>query len=370
MFLNPLAKLALSALLLASPPRGVRAASEENELEGTSFAVEAKASVGFETNPFESSRAQEGDAFVESLLRVRLPLSASRAFAAMLNVTTRDYFRFTGIDEYGVRAGVIWQPVETEKSTVAFGVNLDFSRQRIYLEFQRRPDQARTGEGGGLEWRARTEVTDDLEAEWIGSVGYQVINAAQLNNLRATTRAEFIRSFSEDWKAKGGLDGNYEGYPHRPPDEQALPTNRGLQVLEGRGFIGLERKLARTWTVEAELNSGANLDLSNGYYTAAVVAGSAELRWEPARWKIKLSAEPELLLFSKRPANLRNARRQLRAGEYVFGASVERALSKHIALYLSEGLRLHRTNANEQRSDATLNSFLDDSVQAGLHISY
>lgn len=330
---------------------------------------------GYESNIFEVNAHREhptGAWFQDSGLRVARPLQCGiGSLAATFIGGWKTYFEQNQLDEYRFQPGLAWQVFDDDDTKLTLDIRGARFREPIDSGLlQRASLRSEPGWSGGAGWKWEKSLSEKETLTWVGGADYQMFDARFPNNLQITTKAELARKVTDNLQWTVGTNWDYQSYRNRLPDSEAAINPRGLQTLEGRGFAGLECKLGSAWYAEAELSGGYNGDLTNGYYDATVLAARVELRWEPARWKFKIAAEPEWVRFRSRPANLDLASQTLTTQQYAFEVRIDYAWSERVALFCSDRNHLQRTNADESRPDATLNRFANQIVTFGVSISF
>lgn len=348
--------------------------SADEDSSGGDWEVALKSTAGWQSNPFEVNNRQEktrGDGFVASALDVTRPLDGEDGdWSGVFTGTEKKYFREGQLDEYELKAGVNWQVLDRDGLNLILNLRGSRFRERIYNEFQSKPNRSALGWSGGAGWKMEAALSGKFQVTWEGGADYQTFDEMRLDNLKLRTSADFEYQWSDDLTWVWGTKTEFQNYPVRPPDSETQGGPRGLQTLEAHLSAGIEAKVGGGWTLEIIGNGGPNFDLTNGYFNSRELGAQVELRWERENWKVQFSLEPEWIWFDRRPANRNTRGRMLVTQENLFETSVEYALTENLSFLGQAGLHLQNTNSKQATGDATLEHFADVSVVGGISLVY
>jgi hypothetical protein len=335
---------------------------------------QARVALGFESNVFEVNGRFDNpvaDGFVDSSLAVSVPLKQMGDDARFdFSGTSKIYFRESQIDEYLLKPDLVFGDIDLSGATLQLDAWFTLLRERIFNEFGRVPDRSEPGASGGFGWNLDSDLSKKTSFTWSGETEYQTFFSAPNDNIRVNSKGEFQTPLNADLDLNSGTEWEFQRYRVRPRDIEAQLNPRSLATLEGRGFVELDLHPGRNYVFEAGLNAGPNIDLTNGYYNAAVIGASAEIRRRIGKFKVIGSAEPELVWFTNRPTNLSKRGEKLFTQEYLFEFEVEYDWTKHIKFFCAEILHVQESSSDESKADAVLNSFIDNSVKGGVIISF
>ena len=366
--------LSAGAPVLAGDKNGGVDGKDGEESDDNPFELSLKTGVAWESNIFQVNERREraaGDGLTESKMELSLPLDGKDGvFSATFQGEAKTYFSHSYVNEYLVQPGLAWRAYDVDDTKITLNVHAGWFSERVYTEFQRAPNEALPGVylggGGALE----TELSDRTTLTVEEKLRYQYFTNTGPDNFQSTTKVEAAMEWRDGLKFTGGTEWSYQNYTTRPSESAGLSNPRGLQMLEGRIVTGLDVELGAGWFLEAALTGGPRIDLTNGYYDAAVLGSRLELRWERNQWTVKLTAEPEWVRFFQRPANSGEPSPKLATQEYTGRLEVEYAWSKRLTFIAGCAAHFQAVNADQSRDDATLNSYLDKTVSLGVSYSY
>src|SRR5262249_33729501 len=153
---------------------------------------------------------------------------------------------------------------------------------------------------------------------------------------------------SDDLELTGGTDWEFQRYRVRPHDLESKLNPTSLATLEGRASIELKSRATGGYALAVSLNAGPNIDLTNGYYNAAVIGVQAEFGRRIGKWKVTASIEPEFVWFTQRPANLGKTGDKLFTQEYLFGFGIQYDWTKHVKIFCSDEVHLQESSSDEK----------------------
>lgn len=345
---------------------------ETDEKTGDSFNL--RTTTGYQSNIFEVNdhiESPTGSWFQETTLDAQLPIDGKEGgITGKLDGEWKAYFGHSEIDEYLIKPGLDFRVFDGTACTLNLDLHAARLRERIYSQFTSVPAFSEPGWSVGTGWKLERKLPDEDRFIWNGGVGYKWYDSVPFDNVVVSTKAEFQRNISGHLEWTAATKWDFQHYRQRPPDLEPPGTPLNLSTLEGRAITGISWKPGGGLHAEIEVNGGCNLDLTNGYYDAGVVAVKFEIGWESDDWKMKLSAEPEWVSFRNRPANLEHANINLFTQEYVVEAEVQYELTKNISFFAAAGIHLQGVNSDEARPDATLNRFNDYTARIGVACSF
>lgn len=358
---------------------GKEPASDDSTEAKNPFSLTATSVIGYESNLLQVAGSQNpiGDGFSQSSLNLALPLDGKNGvFAATLDGSSKLYFSHSELDEYAFTPGLAWSALDDGDTTLKLNIHGGRFQQRIYTEGQAIPSFAYAGWQGGAGWDLESKLSAKSTLSWTGDAGYQIFDTAAQDNFKLDTTAAIATQVKEGLKLTSSFEWTYQDYRVRPfeiisdplSSYNPPPNPNNLQLLTGRGSEGMEWTLGGGWTLETTLLAGPNLDLTNGYYTAAALGGHAGLRWEAGKWTFKGSVDPELDWYGKRPANLNNPDPKLYAQQYLFTIGIEYAWTKQFHILCTNSIQ--RQDTNSDTSVPSLNNFIDYTTTIGISLIY
>ncbi len=363
------AGISLHAGTAESSPVSVEEATGSGDWE-----LELKSTAGWQSNPFEVGNHYEkpkGDGFVYSSLDSSCALDGpDGAVTGTFSGSEKRYFREDQLDEYELKSAMNWRLLDVEEVNLTIDLRGSRFRERIYDEFQSKPNRSAVAWSGGAGWKLQSDLSDEVQITWEGGGDYQTFDQVRLDNLKLGTSAEFQCQWSDDLTWICGVRSDFQNYPVRPPESESPGLESGLKTFEARLFTGIDSKLGHGWTLEIAGNGGPIIDLTNGYFNARELGAHVELRWQMERWKLQASAEPNWVWFEQRPANRTKRGRKLVRQEELLDASVEYSLTKNLSLLGHAIMNLQYTNSKQATDDATLGEFADLSVQGGVSLVF
>lgn len=334
-----------------------------------------RTSAGYESNIFEVNEHREnatGSWFQDSDVRASNALSfGDGSVVATFHARLKTYFSDGQSDEYVIQPGLAWHLPNAEDNEIVLDIHASRFREPIIPSYLRlEPTNSEPGWASGIGWKWEKSVADETTLNWLGSADYQTFDKVSADNLQIATAGELKRQVTDGLAWTLGTSWELQDYRNRPPDGESSLNPSGLQTLEGRATALLEFALGGDWHGEVGINGGYNFDFTNGYYDAAITGAQAELRWETKRCTVKATVEPEWVWFQRRPANFNIPGSALRTQEYLFAIRAEYHWSERLTLFFQASSHLQRTNANENRNDATLNRFANQIGYTGLSLSF
>jgi hypothetical protein len=342
-------------------------ASDENPFYAT-------VALGFESNVFQVNNRFDnpvGVGFVDSNLDLSLPVKEiGEDVRFSLTADWKKYFRENRIDEYLVKPGVTFGGIDLGDATLELEPFVSLLRERIFNQFSTTPDHSDAGASGGMNWDLESDLSKTVNIHWTGETEYQTFFDAPNDNVRIETAGEVQSRINDTLELTGGTDWEFQRYRVRPHDLESQINPTPLATLEGRASIELKSHAAGGYALAVSLNAGPNIDLTNGYYNAAVIGAQAEFGRRIGNWKLTATIEPELVWFTQRPANLNKMGDKLFTQEYLFGFGVEYDWNKHVRIFCSDEIHLQESSSDESRSDAVLNSFTDNTVKIGMTVVF
>jgi hypothetical protein len=338
------------------------------------IAFEAEVGLGFESNVFEVNGRYDnpvGDEFLSANLDLSVPIKEIGDEVRLdFNGTLKKYFRENQIDEYLLKPDLVFGGIDVGGATLELDGRVALLRERIFNDFGRIPSQSEPGASGGAGWNLESDISKTTTVTWTGEAEYQTFFNAPNDNIRVASEEEFKTSLNGNLELNAGANLEFQRYRVRPSDIESQLNPNALATLEGRGFVGLNSHFDGGYGIGAALNAGPNIDLTNGYYDAAVIGARAEIRRRIGNFKLTGSVEPELVWFIRRPANLGRSSEKLFTEEYVFEFALEYSWSRNVKLFCSEALHVQESSSDESKADAVLNSFINNSVKSGVIITF
>ena len=352
-------------------------ADEEETDDGPTrrqLTIGATTGVGYYSNIFEADGRRAStvsDGFSQSTLKLSIPfMIANGTFSATFAASARAYFSEAQADEYLIKPGIEWRAAINQNVTFTAAASVARFRELLTFESKRLFDRSEPGWAEAISWTLVARVSEKSSLNWVTSVEYQTFDSVPQNNFQSTTKAQFTTSMGAGQTFIVGSEWHYYNYPQRPRDSESSVNPVALQVVEGRGFVGYNSKLGSGWNLEAEVTCGPNLDITNGYYNAAVLGGMFELRYETGRWELKATLEPEATWFSRRPANLGQPQRHLLSQQVLLGIGGEFRLHKNFLLFFSETFDVLNANGHASKNDVTANNFRTNVATIGIRITF
>lgn len=349
-------------------------AGVEEEDETPAFTLEGNSVFGYQANVFEvNSRFEKpsGDGFWQAYLDATLPLGGEDGFLAVtFGGYTQTFFTLSQIDEYVLQPGLTLTLIDDDATVFTINVHASRFRQRVYAEFENIPGTSEYGTGVGLKAEFEREWEGSRRLIWTGGFDYQFFDSVDQDNFAVVTAGRAEWDLSEDFMWSGGMEWTYQSYENLPPDSVDPGSPPQLQFFQGQVETGLTHKFGHGWIAEVSLGGGASIDTTSNYYTAGLLTARCELRWEQGKWAVGSAFVSEFVWFTARPANLDGDGKTLSTQNYAIEVNLEYTLTEHLTLVASWVGRLQATNANEEAGDATLNSFTDSLVKAGVSVSF
>lgn len=349
-------------------------AGVEMEDGGRTFTLEGNSMFGYQTNVFEvNSRFEKpsSDGFWQAYLDATMPLGGEDSqLAVTFGGYTQTFFTLSQIDEYVVQPGLTLTLIDDETTTFTINLHGSRFRQRVYAEFENIPGTSEYGTGVGIRAEFEREWEESRRLVWSGGGDYQFFDSVDQDNFAVITAVGVEWDVRKDvlWSAE--MEWTYQSYENLPPDSIDPGSPPQLQFFQGRAETGGTRKFDGGWIAEVSLGGGASIDTTSNYYTAGLLNARCEIRWEHGKWAVGSAFVSEFVWFTARPANLDGNGKTLSTQNYAVEVNVEYALTEHVTLVGSWVGRLQATNANEDAGDATLNSFTDSLVKAGISVSF
>ena len=338
------------------------------------ISLDAQLGFGFESNVFEINQRFENpvaDEFSNGSFDFSVPLkSVAEDLVFDLSGTWKKYFHERQIDEYAFKPELSLEDIAVGPAKLTLSIDTGLVRERIYNQFGDVPERSEPGVGGGGGWTLEADLSHESTFTWTGEVEAKTFFKVPQDNIRISSEAEVAVPLVPSLYLHGGTEWELQCYRVRPFDAEADLNPRSLGTIEGRGFLSLESKPSRGWAWELALNAGPNIDITNGYYNAAVLGGRVDIARRLEAWTFRVSAEPEWVWFSHRPANLSQPAEKLFTQEYVFECGVEYACTKFLKIFGAEIVHLQYSSSHEVQPDAVLNSFIDIRFEGGVSFSY